>query len=220
MASTLIQSSTQTTGSGTSSSVTITGVSAGSTIIVQTGWDNTVAGLTGISDGVAYTSALYLDDPLNGAGASVRYRQGVAAGDYTITASFGASASAIFMRAHEISGVGVLNQVAGNVQIAPGIGTDLITSGASAATTVADCFIVGLSQNDAENPDGTGTLAAGTGYTMNDSVKHQAIEYKTVTSTGTQTATFTSTVNFARSTFVLAFEVAKPSSNLLLLGVG
>ena len=218
----LIQSTEAISTSGTSASVTITGVTAGSTIIVQTGWDNTVAGLTGISDGVAYTSALYLDDPLNGAGASVRYRQGVAAGDYTITASFGASSSGIFMRAHEIGGIGVLNQVAGNVQTAPGIGTDLITSGASAATTVANCFIVGLSQNDAESPDGTGTLTAGTGYTMIDSVKHQAIEYKTVTSTGTQTATFTSTVNFARSTFVLAFAVAvtESSSKWLLLGVG
>ncbi len=210
MAGTLIQSTAETSGSGTSGSVTINGVAAGSTLVVQVGWDNSVAGLTGISDGTAYTSAIYLDDTANTAGGSVRYRQGVAAGNYTITASFGASASAIFMRAHEIGGVvqsGGLNQVAGQVQTSPGTGTDAISSGASSATTAANCFILGLSQNNVETPDGTGTLTAGTGYTLSGSIKHLAAEYKNVTSTGTQTATFTSTVNIARSTSVLAFEV-------------
>lgn len=208
---TLIQSTAETSGSGTSGSVTINGVAAGSTLVVQVGWDNSVAGLTGISDGVAYTSAIYLDDTANTAGGSVRFRQGVAAGNYTITASFGASSSAIFMRAHEIGGVvqsGGLNQVAGQVQTSPGTGTDAISSGASAATTAANCFILGLSQNNVESPDGTGTLTAGTGYTLSGSIKHLAAEYKNVTSTGTQTATFTSTVNIGRSTSVLAFEVA------------
>ena len=212
MAGTLIQSTAVTVTSGTSGAITITGVTSGSTLVLHTGWDVTSsAAITGVSDGNAYTDGdTTRTDAGNTEASAVYFLQNAGSGSHTITVSLSASAPVIYLRVHEIGGVvtsGGVNRSTGQVQTSPGTATDGISSSATAATTAANCFVLGVSQNNSEGPPGTGSFSAGTGYTLSGTEAHMAAEWKNVTSTGAQTATFTQSVNNSRTTQVLAFEV-------------
>ena len=213
MAGTLIQSTAVTVTSGTSGAITITGVTAGSTLVLHTGWDvSNSAAITGVSDGNAYTDGdTTRTDAGNTEASAVSFLQNASAGSHTITVSMSATAPVIYLRVHEIGGVvtsGGVNRSTGQVQTSPGTATDGVSSSATAATTAANCFVLGVSQNNSQGPPGTGSFSAGTGYTLSGSEAHMAAEWKNVTSTGAQTATFTQSVNNSRTTQVLAFEVA------------
>lgn len=102
----------------------------------------------------------------------------------------------------------------GNDQTTPGTGTDAITSGASGSTTSANCYVMGFTEDDSELTR-TGTVSAGTGYTLLGSTGSSVMagEAKSVSSAGAQTATFTQSNNNDALTFVVAF---KESSGLTL----
>jgi len=215
VAGTLIQSTAVTVTSGTSGAITITGVAAGSTLVVHIGWDvSGSAAISSVSDGTAYTDGdATRTDAGNTEASAVYFLQNAGSGSHTITVSLSASAPVIYLRVHEIGGVvtsGGVNRSTGQVQTSPGTATDGVSSSATAATTAANCFVLGVSQNNSEGPPGTGSFSAGTGYTLSGSEAHMAAEWKNVTSTGAQTATFTQSVNNSRTTQVVVFAALSP----------
>lgn len=208
-------------GDSTSGAISLTGVTAGSTLIVHIQFGASGgAAISSVSDGTAYTIAgSSLADSTNADQTSaVYYLQNASAGSHTVTTTFSTTALGIDLRIFEIGGVvttGGVHRVTQQLQNSssglPGTGTNGISSGATSATTVANCFVFGCSINNSEAPPGTGSTSAGTGFTLIGSGANEA-EYKNVTATGTQTATFTQTVNNSRSTHVLAFEVLMPTA--------
>ena len=208
-------------GDSTSGAISLTGVTAGSTLIVHIQFGASGgAAISSVSDGTAYTIAgSSLADSTNGNQTSaVYYLQNASAGSHTVTTTFSTTALGIDLRIFEIGGVvttGGVHRVTQQLQNSssglPGTGTNGISSGATSATTVANCFVFGCSINNSEAPPGTGSTSAGTGFTLIGLGANEA-EYKNVTATGTQTATFTQTVNNSRSTHVLAFEVLMPTA--------
>ena len=222
MAGKLVQYTAYNSAVGVSSSaITISGVTAGSTLVVHIGWDNGGgATISSVSDGTAYTvgDATRVDSTNTEAGA-VYFLQNASAGSHTITATMSTTSSVIYLRAYEIGGVvttGGVNQATGQVQNStsglPGTGANGVSSSATAATTAANCFVIGFSQNNSEGPPGTGTFSAGTGYLLVGTEAHMGAAYKNVTTTGAQTATFTQSVNNSRTNHVLAFEVLMPTA--------
>lgn len=89
-----------------------------------------------------------------------------------------------------------------------------MSSGATAATTNANDFVLCLTQNTSEIDPGTGTLTAGTGYTKNGTAVHTVAESKSVSATGAQTGTWTQSVNHNRTTQVIAFKEAATSPTI------
>jgi hypothetical protein len=117
-----------------------------------------------------------------------------------------------------------LDQGTGQAQATPGTGANAVSSGASAATTNANDFVLGFSQNETESDPGTGTVSAGTGYTISGANLIMCVESKSVAATGAQTATFTQSVDNTRITHVVAFKEAAAGGvtvkSLSALGVG
>lgn len=197
--------------SATTISVTLTGVTAGSTLVAHVGCSEVGESIS-VSDGSAFTAggSKILDSGNNQSG-QVFYRENVGAGSHTIVATFSITTSSRRLRVAEISGLATsssLDQSTGQAQASPGTASNGVSSGNTAATTNANDFIVGFSQNTGQADPGTGTLTAGTGFTISGSNLIMAIEGKSVAATGAQAATFTQSVNNARITHVIAFKEA------------
>jgi hypothetical protein len=203
---------------------TLTGVTAGNTIAVHVGWGSATETCT-VSDGTAYSIADAVRTDGAGQRGQVFYLDNVSAGSHVITATFSATVGFRRIRAIEISGLntaGSLDQATGQGQLAPGTGTDAVSSGATSTTTNAADFVLGLTQNSGEISPGSGTVTAGTGFTLSGAASvMMTVESMSVAATGAQTATFTHSVANNRITHVVAFMEAAaggaaPSAGLRL----
>lgn len=221
----IVQQRTAVTSAGvTTVSDTITGVVAGNHIIAHVGCDSSGGAITlsGVSDGTAYAvgDPLRLDAGNNQFG-QVFYLENAGSGSHTVVATAtGGTPGNMIIRLFEVSGLltsSSLDKNFGQLQSAPGIGANGVSSGATAATTQANDFVIGLTQNTGEAFPGTSTITAGTGYTKSGTDNYMAAESKSVTATGAQTATFTQSVATARVSHVLAFkEITTPSGGVTL----
>jgi hypothetical protein len=183
-------------------------VVAGNSILVHVGWSDGGSETSSVSDGSAYASvAAKVRDTVENQSGEVFMFENHAANTPTITATFSSARNYRRIRAIEVSGTqtsGSVDQATGQLQTSPGTATDGVSSGATAATTNATDFVLGFSQNDGESDPGTGTLTAGTGYTISGSNIIMGAESKSVSATGAQTATFTQSNNNGRVTHVVA----------------
>lgn len=201
----------------TTVAATINGVAAGNTLVVQVGWDDPPGTTTcTVSDGTAHTSLVAKQrEATNNQAGQLFYRFNVAANNYTVTATFSTTSDSRRIQVLEISGVTTTDpkdQATGQPQTTPGTTADAVSSGATSATTNAKTFVVGLSQDVSQLAPGTGTVTAGTGFTINGSGIILPAESKSVTVTGAQTATLTQSVNNSRITFVAALIEAAVAS--------
>jgi hypothetical protein len=220
MAGAIVQSAYAVDDSGSPSTtiaVTINGVTAGNTLAVQVGYDDTEitdndTSVSGINDGTAYTNT---DGPRRDAGnaqsSHVWRKENSGSGNFTVTATFNRSAPFRRIRVCELSGLETtanVDQTAGQGQTTPGTGTDAVTSGSTSTTANANDFLVGFSQDTSEADPGTGTLSAGTSYTISGTNVMLGLESRSVSATGTYAATFTQSVNNNRTTHIVAFKEA------------
>ncbi len=210
--------------SGTTLSATLSGVAAGSAIIAFVGNDNKGSATVSVSDGTSYT--LSSDgaclDTNNNQISRAFYLLNAGSGSHTVTATFSPASSYRRLLLVEVGGLAASSaedRAANQYQSAPGNATDGISSSATAATTNATDFVIGLTQNSGWSGAESTTLNAGTGYTLIGSRQMLTGEYKNVSATGAQTATFTDgTETFSRTTHVIAFKVATSGVNVTLTG--
>lgn len=185
---------------------------AGNLLAVHVGWDDAGGTITcTVSDGTSYATGAAKVHDGNGQASQVFYLENAGAGSHVITATFSTTTDARRIRAWELSGLltsGALATAgAGQAQAAPGTGAGAVSSGATASTG-ATCFVMGFSQDTSELSPGSGTITAGTGYTISGSDVVMAGEWKAGAASGAQTATFTQSVNNDRMTHVVAFKEA------------
>jgi hypothetical protein len=191
---------------------TLSGVAPGSVLIAHVGWDNSNGATCTTSDGSNYTSNPEgkIVDTTDTEASQLFRLENAAQGSHLITATFSVAATARRMRIYEVSGVrtsGAFDQGAGLFQSSPGTGADGVSSSATSATANPNDIVLGFSQDSGELEPGTGTLSAGTGFTLCGPANLiLAAEQKNVSSTGAQTATFTQNTNHARVTHVLALK--------------
>jgi len=226
MAGSIVQQRAFVTSSGvTTVSDTITGVTAGNHIVAHVGCDDGAGTITisGVSDGTAYSlgDAKRVDTGNNQFG-TVYYLENAGSGSHTVTATAtGGTPTNMVLRLFEVSGLQTsasLDKNTGQAQASPGTGADGVSSGATATTANANDFIMGFTQNTGEAPSGTSAITAGTGFTKSGTADYMACESKSVSSTGTQTATFTQSVNVARVTHVIAFKEISSGPDPMLVG--
>lgn len=198
--------------SSTTIATSLSGVQAGSTIVAFVGWsDFTIGTNCTVSDGTSYTAAgdgklLQVTDNQN---SQVFYLPNASSGSHTVTATFSATTGYRRIRLFEVAGVAtssVEDGAAHQQQNTVGTTTNSISSSATATTSNANNFVLGLTQDTSSVDPGSGTMAAGTGYTLIGTNQILAGEYKNVSSTGTQTATFTDSKNSHRTTHVLVLK--------------
>jgi hypothetical protein len=227
MAGAIVQTGYAVDDSGATSTtiaVTLTGVLAGSTLYAHVGGTDTGTQTCTVSDGSAFSAG---DTKRRSTGDSQSgwtfYRENVSAGSHTITATFGSSIDFRRLRVAELSGLATSSskdQAVGQAQATPGTGANGVSSGATSATTNANDFIIGSTQ-DADSADpSSGTLSAGTGYTISGTNVVMGIESKSVSATGAQTATFTQSVAGSRITHVIAFKTAGATAYTMPTSVG
>jgi hypothetical protein len=204
--------------SATTIAVVLAGVTAGNHLVSFVGWTDPSTVTCTVSDGSAFsTGAAKVNLAASNQSSQVFYRENVGAGSHTVTATLSVTEPFRRHRVDEVSGLATassLDQGTGQAQGAPGTGANGVSSGASSATTNATDFVLGFSQDITENDPGTGTVTAGTGYTISGTNITMSLESKSVVATGAQTATFTQSVNNARSTHVVAFKEAAASDTL------
>lgn len=196
-------------------SVTLNGVVAGNAIIVYVGWFGAGPTITGVNDGAAYSSDTLRQQTTDGQDGQVWYLLNAGAGTHTATVTWSSGPSFTRIRAVEVSGLltsGAFDKSSFGDQNAPGTGANAITTSATATTTQDNEFILAFNQDTSESAPGTGTVTAGTGFTINGTDRMVAVESKSVTTVGAQTATFTQSTNQdALSTIVTFKEIAGPT---------
>lgn len=199
-------------GTATTIAVAINGVANGSHVVAHAGWSDSGAVTATCSDGVSYSTAdPRRNDATNGQSGQVFIREGAIAGNYTVTVTLSVTRDFRRLRVYEVANLkasGSVDQSTGQSQITPGTGANAVSSGASAATTTNNCFVMGFSQNVTEIDPGTGTVTAGTNYTISGSNLIMCGEGRSVSVIGAQTATFTQSINNTRITHVVAFREA------------
>lgn len=140
------------------------------------------------------------------------YRENMASGTITVTCTFSASSTLRGIKLLEITGAKTSSSIdgtpAGQFQLNVGTGSDAITSG-NLTTAAQPAMVVGVSMNYGNNIN----PAAGTGFTStrvdwNTDVGGCRIEYKRVTATGTQAATYTGPSTNSWITLGAAFDEA------------
>jgi len=187
-------------------------VTAGNSILVHVGWNDPVDTITisGVSDGSSYASAAAkVRDAVEQQSCEVFIFENHAANTPTITATFSSITPFRRIRAIEVSGTNItssVDQSTGQAQTTPGTAENAVSSGATSATTNATDFVLGFYHNVGQFDPGTGTLTAGSGYTINGSNVITGVETKSVSATGAQTATFTRSVNVNCITHVVALK--------------
>ena len=203
-------------GTSTTVAVTLTGVTAGNALVAFLGWEDGSGSITAsASDGSSLPSAaakvrLTADTQ----GGQIFSRGNVASGSHTVTCTLSTSTGFRRLRVVEVAGLdtsATVDKATGAAQTPGGTGAGAVSSGATAATTNANDFVMGFSQDTLEVNPGTGTVTAGSGYVISGTDVLMSIESKSVSATGTQTATFTQSVNNNRITHVVAFNEAAAS---------
>lgn len=171
---------------------------------------NTYAAATNLTDGSTYALAMF-------------YTISASSGANTVTANFTGSVGYAHHILGEWSGVASsspLDQSTGQVQAAPGTGSNAVTSG-NITTTVNGDLLVGCSNSD---PYVSGQLTAGTGFTIRQLLfGDHPMEDSVQATAGTTAATFTSSQAASNyTTLVGAFKPFVATSTRLrtLLGVG
>lgn len=198
-------------GNGTTLAATLNGVTAGSTLVAFVGFGDTGTITCSVSDGTSYTAAAdgKRRDTVNNQSSQVFYLPNAGSGNHTITATLSTLTPYRRIRVFEIAGLAtstIEDGAAGQFQTNVGTTTDSISSTATGTTSNANDFVLGLTQDTGNLDPGTGTMAAGTGFTLIGTNQILAAEYKNVTSTGAQTATFTDSKNSNRTTHVLVLK--------------
>jgi len=212
--------------STTTIATTITGVAAGSAIIAFVGDGGGSTVTVTVSDGTSYTQSAdgRCRDTGNSQNSNAFYLLNAGSGSHTVTATFSTAVPFRRLLLVEVAGLATTSaedRAANQYQAAPGNATDGISSSATAATTNANDFVIGLTQNTGSSGAESTTLNAGTGYALIGSRQMLTSEYKNVSATGAQTATFTDGTNsFPRTTHVIAFKVAAPASTYTLTANG
>ena len=132
-----------------------------------------------------------------------------AAGSCSIRATFGANVDNPWLVLIRVSGLaGAYDKSAHNYQNGPGIGTDAVTSGSTAALTSAPQLALGISFGLGSF---TGAPSAGTGYTDIgagagfDGIATARLEHKRVTTAAAVAATFTAVFDGEFFTSVITF---------------
>ena len=200
-------------GSGTTFAASSITLAAGSILVaIVTGVNAT--SLSSISDSVNGTTGWVIAKQVTNAPLTLAlcYRENMAAGSLTVTATYTATASQRGIKLLEITGGKTSGSQdgtpAGQFQGSVGTGADAITSG---NTTNANqpALLVGACQNYGNNQN----PAAGTGFTStrvdwNTDVGGCRIEYKTLTTTTAVAATYTGPVTDSWITLAAAFDEA------------
>ena len=203
----------------------LSGVTAGNAIVACFGFgDSTgavnVSNVTDNSNGMSSSSIGKIHDTGNTQSGALYYRANVESGSHTITATFDTTTPYRRIRVFEIGGVAtssIEDRSTGQTQSNVGTTTDSISSGATSATTNANDFILGITQDTGNTDPGTGTMSAGTGFTLSGSNQILSAEYKNVSSTGAQAATFTDSKNSSRITYVIALKNAASGGSTIAL---
>lgn len=209
----------------TTETVTPTGLTAGSAVLACTelNRNNTVSSAVGSVNG-SYTATGADADDGSARRLSCYRHENVASGTETITFTYNSSTTAPGIAWVEIGGVktsGALDVAAsGKSQATPTTGTDLVTS--NAATSANQPALI-VSMSGAVFANGP---AAGTGYTSAALVDWAAtgpggqvrIESKRITATGSQTSTFTATINTTHLTVMAVFDESTASAPTLTSG--
>lgn len=198
--------------SASTQTATLTGVTAGNTLVCFTGWSDSAGTRTcTVSDGATYTSAAAkVSGGTDVQASQVFILENVQAGSHAVVMTLNSAAQFRRIRVIEVSGLvwmGAVDKSARAQQNIPGTTANAISSGASAATLGSFEFVLGLTQNTTQSDPGTGTLTAGTGYTISGTNLILGIESKSITVNAAQTATFTQSVNNSHTTHVLTLKV-------------
>lgn len=197
----------------TTISKTLTGVAAGSLIVAHISFSSS-GNISGVNDGSAYTAdpTGKLTDTSNSQSSQVYFLPNAGAGSHTVTVTFDSAIPYRRLRLYEISGIAAaspLDKSTGQYQGGAGTAPNALSSGATATTANANCFVLGLTTNTGEGEPGSGTRSAGTGFTISPTADQiMTAEGKNVSATGAQTATFTMSVSTSQVTHVLAFKRA------------
>lgn len=205
----------------TTIAVTLTGVVAGNHLVAFLGWEDVSSTLTaGVSDGSAFSvGAPAVHHGADTQDGEVFYRENVGAGSHTITGTISGATGFRRLRVLEVSGLATASSLdvtgVGQAQTPAGTGANAVSSTATGATTNATDFVMGFSQDTSESDPATGTVTAGTGYTISGSDVLLSVESKSVAATGAQTATFTQSVNNNRVTHVVPFKEAAGGDTLM-----
>jgi hypothetical protein len=220
MAGAIVQSAfavDDTGANATTLAAVLNGVVAGNHLVAHVGYTDGGSTSASYSDGTAFSVAdAERFDSTEGQSGTVFYRENVGAGTHTGTATFSPTTSFRRNRLFEVSGLATsssLDKNIGQVQTAPGTGANAISSSASAATTNANDFVLGFTQDSGNASPGSGTLTAGTGYTISGTNVTMGCESKSVAATGAQTVTFTQSVAAPRVTHVVVFKEASAASS-------
>lgn len=202
-------------GSHASVSVTLPGVTSGSSIAVfiTCDWGATAS----CADPAAYTQRQLLTDNDNQQRTYLFTLDGASAGSHAITAAFSPPTKWDAIQAFEIGGTAGYYDSASQLQPAPGFATDAISS-TSITPISSGSLLLGFSQN----VGGVPTPSAGTGFTDlgDDGTIRARAEYLVQGSPSSQPATFTATANLSHVSFVAAFgpivtgQFARPSSDV------
>ena len=202
--------------SQTTISATLTGVTAGSALVACIGYSNIGGGVSvSCSDGTAYSESAsgICTDTGNNQHSRVFYLANAGSGSHTITITFGSAQAFLRLVVLEVGGVATTSPEDGSAdqaQSSPGLGNDVISSSATGTTTQADAIVLGFTQNTGETHPSGDITTAGTGYTLITGTPNiLRAEYKIVSATGTQTATFgQNTVSRSRTTHALVLKKA------------
>ena len=155
-----VQSASSRDFGATSSTATLTGVTAGNALVGAVAWFPTSVNLTSLSGGSntynqvgAITGAVYK--------MVLFYAENVNSGSCPVQASFSGSASVAMVAVHEVSGRALSGAIDGfaTVETSFGAGTDSATS-SSITPTVNGAYIFGVDFNTTQN----GAFTAGTGF--------------------------------------------------------
>jgi hypothetical protein len=145
-------------------------VQVGDEIVGMCGWDNTSTPTISVADslGNVYTvSNDRIDDAThNQSGVTFRAKVTVA-GTPTVTVTYTPSSGSRRIIVGAWRGVdrAPFDTSIGQAQQSPGTGTDAVTS-TQATPFRSNALFIGFGQNIAQSPTGTGTVTAGTNYTM------------------------------------------------------
>jgi len=140
------------------------------------------------------------------------YRENMASGTLTVTATFSSSSNLRGIKLLEITGAKTSSSIdgtpAGQFQLNVGTGTDAITSG-NLTSSNQPAMVVGASMNYGNNKNpAAGTAFTSTRVDWNTDVGGCRLEYKRVTATGTQAATYTGPSTDSWITLVATFDEA------------
>lgn len=210
-------------GTATTIAATINNVGAGNHLIAHAGWSDSGAVTASCADPAVYSTAdPRRNDAGDGQSGQIFLSEGVTPGSHTVTVTLSITRDFRRLRVYEVANLArsSVDQSTGQSQTTPGTGANAVSSGASSATTNARDFVMGFSQNVLENDPGTGTVTAGTNYTISGANLIMCGEFRSVTSTGAQTATFTQSVNNTRLTHVVAFKEADSIGSMRGQGPG